>query len=93
MASGLTEPGAGSDASMMRTRAELRKDGYVLNGTKCFISNGPIATTMIVFAMADPSKGVKGISAYIVEKEFSKFAIGKLESNLLAPNLSPQKWR
>jgi len=82
MAFGLTEPGAGSDASMMRTRAELRKDGYVLNGTKCFISNGPIATTMIVFAMADPSKGVKGISAYIVEKEFSKFTIGKLESKM-----------
>lgn len=82
MAFGLTEPGAGSDASMMRTRAELRKDGYVLNGTKCFISNGPIATTMIVFAMADPSKGVRGISAYIVEKEFSKFTIGKLESKM-----------
>jgi len=82
MSFGLTEPGAGSDASLMKTRAELRKDYYVLNGTKCFISNGPVATIMIVFAMSDPSKGVKGISAYIVEKETASFSIGKVESKM-----------
>lgn len=82
MAYGLTEPEAGSDASMMRTRAELRKDRYILNGIKHFISNGPVATTMIVFAMTDPSKGARGISAFIVEKEDSKYSIGKSESKM-----------
>lgn len=82
MAFGLTEPEAGSDASMMKTRAELKKDVYVLNGTKCFISNGPVATAMVVFAMTDPSKGVKGINAYIIEKESAKFDIGKIESKM-----------
>ncbi len=79
---GLTEPGAGSDASMMTTKAELRKDKYILNGMKHFMSNGPIVTTMIVFAMTDPSKGTRGISAFIVEKEVSKFIVGKVESKM-----------
>ena len=82
MAFGLTEPEAGSDASLMRTRAELRGDRYILNGTKHFISNGPVATTMIVFAMTDPSKGARGISTFIVEREMSKFSIGKVESKM-----------
>jgi alkylation response protein AidB-like acyl-CoA dehydrogenase len=79
---GLTEPEAGSDASMMKTKAELRKDKYILNGTKHFISNGSVATTMVVFAMTDPSKGTRGISAFVVDKEVSKFNIGKLESKM-----------
>jgi alkylation response protein AidB-like acyl-CoA dehydrogenase len=79
---GLTEPEAGSDASMMTTKAELRKDQYILNGTKHFMSNGPIVTTMVVFAMTDPSKGTRGISAFIVEKEVSKFMVGKVESKM-----------
>src|SRR4030042_6310943 len=79
---GLTEPEAGSDASMMTTKAELRKDQYILNGTKHFMSNGPIVTTMVVFVMTDPSKGTRGISAFIVEKEVSKFMVGKGESKM-----------
>ena len=79
---GLTEPGAGSDASMMTTKAELKKDQYILNGTKHFMSNGPIVTTMVVFAMTDSSKGTRGISAFIVEKEVAKFMVGKVESKM-----------
>ena len=79
---GLTEPEAGSDASMMTTKAVLEKDQYILNGTKHFMSNGPIVTTMVVFAMTDPSKGARGISAFIVEKEVSKFVVGKVESKM-----------
>ena len=79
---GLTEPEAGSDASMMSTKAELRKDKYILNGTKHFISNGSIATTVIAFTMTDVQKGTRGISAFIVDKEVSKFAVGKLESKM-----------
>jgi alkylation response protein AidB-like acyl-CoA dehydrogenase len=82
MAFGLTEPEAGSDASMMKTKAILKKDRYVLNGIKCFISNGPVATDIIVFAMTDPSKGARGISAFIVRKEDSNFGIGRFESKM-----------
>lgn len=82
MAFGLTEPEAGSDASMMGTRAELKGDHYVLNGNKCFISNAPVASTIVTFVMIDPSKGVKGISALVVEKEESNFTIGKLDSKM-----------
>ena len=79
---GLTEPEAGSDSAMMRTKAEWRNDRYILNGTKHFISNGPLATTMVVFAMTEPSKGTRGISAFIVEKEVAKFMVGKVESKM-----------
>ena len=79
---GLTEPEAGSDASMMTTKAELREDRYLLNGMKHFMSNGPIVTTMVVFAMTDPPKGTRGISAFIVEKEVAKFKVGKVESKM-----------
>jgi len=79
---GLTEPEAGSDAGMMRTKAEWRNDRYIVNGTKHFMSNGPNATTMVVFAMTDPSKGARGISAFIVDKEVSKFVVGKVESKM-----------
>lgn len=79
---GLTEPGAGSDASVMTTKAELKKDHYILNGTKHFMSNGPIVNTMVVFAMTDASKGAKGISAFIVEKEIAKFIVGKVEKKM-----------
>jgi len=79
---GLTEPEAGSDASMMTTKVELKKDKYILNGTKHFMSNGPIVTTMVVFAMTDPSKATRGISAFIVDKDISKFIVGKVESKM-----------
>ena len=73
---GLTEPGAGTDASGQQTKAVLDGDHYVLNGSKIFITNGGAADTYVVFAMTDKSKGNHGISAFIVEKEFPGFSIG-----------------
>lgn len=76
---GLTEPGAGTDASGQQTKAVLDGDNYILNGTKIFITNGGVANVYIVFAMTDKSKGNHGISAFIVEKDFPGFSIGKKE--------------
>ena len=73
---GLTEPGAGTDAAGQQTKAVLRGDHYILNGTKIFITNGGVADTYVIFAMTDKSKGTKGISAFIVEKDFEGFSIG-----------------
>ena len=78
----LTEPGAGSDASRVATTATLDGDHYVLNGTKCFITNGGVAETTVVFASVDKSKGVKGITAFIVEKGTPGFSVGKKEEKL-----------
>ncbi|HAJ74553.1 MAG TPA: acyl-CoA dehydrogenase [Lachnospiraceae bacterium] len=75
----LTEPNAGSDASKGTTTAELVDDHYVLNGSKIFITNGYVADVFVVFAMTDPSKGTKGISAFIVESSFPGFSVGKHE--------------
>ena len=79
---GLTEPNAGTDASGQQTTAVLDGDNYILNGSKIFITNGGAADVFIVFAMTDRSKGVKGISAFIVEKSFKGFSIGKVEDKL-----------
>ena len=79
---GLTEPGAGTDAAGQQTTAVLDGDNYILNGCKIFITNGGVADTFIVFAMTDKSKGTKGISAFIVEKGFPGFSIGKKEDKL-----------
>ena len=79
---GLTEPGAGTDAAGQQTTAVLDGDNYILNGSKIFITNGGVAETFIIFAMTDKSKGTKGISAFIVEKGFSGFSIGKKEDKL-----------
>ncbi len=76
-AMGLTEPGAGSDAMSLRTRAVRRKDRFVLNGTKMFITNGPIADTILVYAKTSPEMGPKGISAFIVEKGFHGFSVAR----------------
>ena len=76
---GLTEPNAGSDASGQQTVAVLEGDHYVLNGTKCFITNATEADTFVVFAMTDRTKG---ISAFIVEKGFKGFSIGKHEKKM-----------
>lgn len=78
----LTEPGAGSDAAQAATTAVLDGDAYVLNGTKCFISNGGVADVFVVFASKDKSKGVKGLSAFIVEKGTAGFTIGKHEKKM-----------
>ncbi|MEW8956969.1 acyl-CoA dehydrogenase [Clostridium sp.] len=79
---GLTEPNAGTDASGQQTTAVLDGDNYILNGSKIFITNGGVAETFIIFAMTDRTKGVKGISAFIVEKDFEGFSIGKLEDKM-----------
>lgn len=76
---GLTEPNAGSDASNAETVAVKDGEYYILNGMKCFITNGPIADIFVVYAMTDRSKGVKGLSAFIVEKDYPGFSIGKIE--------------
>ncbi len=75
----LTEPDAGSDASKGTTVAVLEGDHYVLNGAKCFITNGYVCDIIVVFAKTAPEKGTKGISAFIVEKEFPGFSVGKHE--------------
>ncbi|MBU3091284.1 acyl-CoA dehydrogenase [Clostridium sp. CM028] len=79
---GLTEPNAGTDASGQQTTATLDGDNYILNGSKIFITNGGVADTFVVFAMTDKTKGTKGITAFIVEKEFPGFSIGKHEDKL-----------
>ena len=79
---GLTEPGAGTDAAGQQTTAVLEGDNYILNGSKIFITNGGVADTFIIFAMTDKSQGTRGISAFIVEKNFPGFSIGKLEEKM-----------
>ena len=79
---GLTEPGAGTDASGQKTTAVLEGDHYVLNGTKVFITNAGPADIYIVMAMTDKTKGNHGISAFIVEKGFPGFSIGKHEEKM-----------
>jgi alkylation response protein AidB-like acyl-CoA dehydrogenase len=79
---GLTEPGSGSDAAAMRTTATRDADGWVLNGSKLFITHGQSGDTMVVMAVSDKSKGNKGISAFIVERGTSGFIAGKKEDKL-----------
>ena len=79
---GLTEPNAGTDAAGQQTTAVLEGDHYVLNGSKIFITNGGVADIFVVFAMTDKSKGTRGITAFIVEKDFPGFSIGKVEEKL-----------
>ncbi len=75
----LTEPCAGTDASMQKSTAVLEGDHYVLNGSKIFITNAGFADVYIVLAMTDKSKGTRGISAFIVEKDFPGFSVGSHE--------------
>jgi isovaleryl-CoA dehydrogenase len=69
----MSEPGAGSDVVSMRTRADKKGDRYVLNGNKMWITNGPVAETLIVYAKTDPDKGARGITAFLVEKGMPGF--------------------
>jgi alkylation response protein AidB-like acyl-CoA dehydrogenase len=78
----LSEPGSGSDAFALATRAERKGDEWILTGTKFWITNGAEAGLFIVFANADPSKGYKGITGFLVEKGFPGFSIGKKENKL-----------
>lgn len=78
----LTEPGAGTDAAAGKTTAVLEGDEWVLNGSKIFITNGGYADVYVVTAMTDPSKGTKGISAFIVDKNAPGFTVGEKEHKL-----------
>jgi alkylation response protein AidB-like acyl-CoA dehydrogenase len=78
----LSEAGSGSDAFALQTKAELRGNEYVLNGRKLWITNAKEAGLFVLFATIDPAAGYKGITAFIVEKDFPGFAVGKKEDKL-----------
>jgi len=84
---GLTEPNAGSDAGSVATKAELRGDKYILNGTKIFITNGGEAEIYVIIANLDPGKGTRGLTAFIVEKGTPGFTFGKNEEKMAYPSL------
>lgn len=71
----MSEPGSGSDVTSMKLRAEKKGDHYVLNGSKMWITNGPTADTLFVYAKTDPEAAHKGISAFIIEKGMPGFSI------------------
>jgi hypothetical protein len=73
----MTEPDSGSDAYSLRTRADKVDGGWVLNGTKMFVTNAPIADVAVIFATVDPSKGRSGITGFIVEKGMAGFSISR----------------
>ena len=70
----MSEPGAGSDVVSMRTRADKKGDRYILNGTKMWITNGPVAETFVIYAKTDPTAGSRGMTAFIVERSFKGFS-------------------
>jgi isovaleryl-CoA dehydrogenase len=70
----MSEPGAGSDVVSMRTRADRKGDRYILNGTKMWITNGPVAETFVVYAKTDPTAGARGMTAFIIERGFKGFS-------------------
>lgn len=78
----LTEPGAGSDASAVATSATKTDHGYVLNGVKHFITNGPIANRVVVFANASKGRGVRGMTAFIIDTSNPGFSVGKVEDKM-----------
>jgi len=78
----LTEPGAGSDAGAVATTAKLEGDEYILNGTKCFITNGGVARLYTVFASTDKSQGHRGLSAFIVPRDTEGVSVGKVEHKM-----------
>ncbi|MBS8259965.1 isovaleryl-CoA dehydrogenase [Roseibium polysiphoniae] len=73
----MSEPGAGSDVVSMKLRAEKKGDKYILNGTKMWITNGPCADTLIIYAKTDPDAGPKGMTAFLVEKDFPGFSVAQ----------------
>jgi alkylation response protein AidB-like acyl-CoA dehydrogenase len=79
---GLTEPSAGSDVGGGKTTAVKTADGYTIHGSKCWITNGGIAEVFIIFAQTDPNAGVKGISAFILERGTPGFTVGQEEDKL-----------
>ncbi|MCI0497813.1 MAG: acyl-CoA dehydrogenase [Thermoplasmata archaeon] len=79
---GLTEPGAGTDAGSQRSVAVREGEGYVINGSKVFISNAEKADIFIIFVLTDPKQGSRGISAFIVERGMPGFSVGKIEDKM-----------
>ena len=79
---GLTEPNAGTDAASQTTRAKKVDGGYVINGSKIFITNGGEADYYVIFAMTDASKGTRGISAFVIEKGWEGFTFGRVEEKM-----------
>jgi isovaleryl-CoA dehydrogenase len=73
----MSEPGAGSDVVSMKLKAERKGDRYVLNGTKFWITNGPCADVLVVYAKTDPEAGARGITAFIIEKNFEGFSVAQ----------------
>ena len=78
----LSEPGSGTDAASLRATAVRDGDEYVLNGTKCFVTNGGHASVYVVFASTDKSKGARGISAFIVERDRAGLSVGNHENKM-----------
>src|SRR5262249_29512275 len=78
----MSEPGAGSDVVSMKTRADKRGDRYVLNGSKMWITNGPIAETIVIYAKTDPKAGSRGITAFIVENGFPGYSTAQKPDKL-----------
>ena len=78
----LSEAGSGSDAFALQTRAELKGSDYVINGRKLWITNAKEAGLFVLFASVDPSAGYKGITAFLIEKDFAGFTVGKKEDKL-----------
>jgi butyryl-CoA dehydrogenase len=78
----LSEPSTGSDAANQTARAVRKGDGWILSGTKNWITNGPFAATALVFAMSDPERGVKGITAFLVDKDTPGYSTGAIEDKL-----------
>src|SRR5579872_5893026 len=78
----LTEPQAGSDAAGIQTRAERCGDGYVLNGTKIWVTNGDISGVYVVFAKTDPAAGARGVTAFLVEPSFPGFRVARYEDKM-----------
>ena len=73
----MSEPGAGSDVVSMKLKAEKKGDRYILNGTKMWITNGPTAETLVIYAKTEPDAGSRGITAFIVEKDFPGFSVAQ----------------
>ena len=82
LAFGLTEPGAGSDAGSLSTRAVEDGDSYILNGRKTFITGAPFANNTVIYAKTDPDKGVKGITAFVVDMSLPGVSVGKHEDKM-----------
>ncbi len=82
LAFSLTEPEAGSDVGNIKTRAVLKGDRYVLNGTKCFCTDGAVSDYITVFAKTDPEAGTRGMSAFFVDTKSPGFSIGKIEDQM-----------